>query len=156
ILAALLMVAPVADWAQEAPAKPLPPKVLDVIVMKNGDRLSGEIKRIEHGLLYFETSYVSGEVVAVDWLQVEKIESARAYRIELENGDRLIGQVALVPVPGTGQPGVAIHGEQRDTQVAREDVIGLYWQKRNFFRQMKGNIDFGYSYTSGDDQVQGD
>jgi len=143
-------------WAQDPPkSKESAAKNIDVIVMKNGDRLSGEIKKIEHGLLYIETPYISGEQVAVDWLQVERIESSRAYRVELDSGKRLIGAVELEPQRGSDQPAVTIHSADAETQVTREDVIGMDWQKRNFFRQLKGNIDLGYNYTSGNGQVQG-
>src|SRR3954471_20002188 len=86
-------------------------KSIDVIVMKNGDRLSGEIKRIEHGLLYIETPYISGEQVAVDWLQVERLESLREYRVELANGSRPVGEVRVTPAKNSEQPAVSIHGE---------------------------------------------
>jgi putative salt-induced outer membrane protein YdiY len=141
-------------WGQEQP-KP-PEKPVDVVVMRNGDRLSGEIKKVEHGLLYIETPYISGEQVAVDWLQVERIESARAYRVVLNNGARLVGQVHLEEVPGSDKKAVSVHNEDHDTLVPQEALIEVAWQKRNFFRQLKGNIDFGYNYTSGNDQVQGD
>src|SRR6266850_6576724 len=130
-------------------------KSIDVVVMKNGDRLSGEIKKIEHGLLYIETPYISGEQVAVDWLQVERIESQRPYRVELDTGKRLIGRIQLEPSPGSDKPSFTIEAEDAETRVAREKVIGMGWQKQNFFRQLKGNIDLGYSFASGNEQVQG-
>jgi hypothetical protein len=46
----------------------------DTVIMKNGDRLTGEVKKLEQGVLYIETDYFSGSV-GVDWLQVEKVES---------------------------------------------------------------------------------
>ena len=156
-LVGIMMLASIAGRSQETPKdrKSAPPKNIDVIVMKNGDRLSGEIKRIEHGLLYIETPYISGEQVAVDWLQVERLESLRDYRVELANGSRLVGEMRVIPAKDSDQPAVSIHGEDRETHLVREDVIGMGWQKRNFFRQLKGDIDFGYNYTSGNDQVQG-
>jgi putative salt-induced outer membrane protein YdiY len=130
-------------------------KSIDVIIMKNGDRLSGEIKKIEHGLLYIETPYISGEQVAVDWLQVEGIESQRPYRVELDTGKRLIGRIQSKSSPGGDKPSFTIDTEGARTRVAREEVIGMGWQKENFFRQLKGNIDLGYSFASGNEQVQG-
>jgi putative salt-induced outer membrane protein YdiY len=137
------------------PNKQTNAKSIDVIVMKNGDRLSGEIKKIEHGLLYIETPYISGEQVAVDWLQVEKIESQRPYRVELDTGKRLIGRIQSESSTGSDKPSFTIVAEDAETKVTREEVIGMGWQKENFFRQLKGNIDLGYSFTSGNEQVQG-
>jgi len=46
----------------------------DTVVMKNGDRFTGEIKRLDHGILYFKSSYML-ESVQLDWAQVDKLES---------------------------------------------------------------------------------
>jgi|HubBroStandDraft_6_1064221.scaffolds.fasta_scaffold04316_9 hypothetical protein len=35
----------------------------DTVIMKNGDRLTGEVKRLEQGILYIETDYFSGPTV---------------------------------------------------------------------------------------------
>jgi hypothetical protein len=55
--------------------------------MKNGDRLTGEVKRLEQGILYIETDYFSGSV-GVDWLQVEKVESKATFQIVLSDGKK--------------------------------------------------------------------
>src|SRR3954471_15617077 len=99
------------------PNKQANAKSIDVIVMQNGERLSGEIKKIEHGLLYIETPYISGEQVAVDWLQVETIESQRSYRVELDTGKRLIGGIRLEPSPGSDKPSFTIDGKEAKTRV---------------------------------------
>jgi len=52
----------------------------DTIVMKNGDRLTGEVKRLEQRVLYIETDYLSGSV-GLDWLQVEKWKARRTSRL---------------------------------------------------------------------------
>ena len=57
----------------------------DTVIMKNGDRLTGEVKRLEQGILYIETDYFSGSV-GVDWLQVEKVENKATFQIALSDG----------------------------------------------------------------------
>jgi hypothetical protein len=37
----------------------------DVVIMKNGDRFTGEVKRLESGVLYVETDY-SADDLTVD------------------------------------------------------------------------------------------
>jgi hypothetical protein len=46
----------------------------DVIIMKNGDHMTGEVKKLENGVLYIATDYFSGSI-GLDWLQVAKVES---------------------------------------------------------------------------------
>jgi putative salt-induced outer membrane protein YdiY len=139
-------------WGQDMPTEPQ--KKIDVVVMKNGDRLSGEVKKIQNGMLYIEMPYVS-EDIAVDWLQVVRIDSERYFRVELEDGQRLRGKVKLATPTGSGSPEMTILAVEQEVRATRNNVIGLGDQKENFFHQLKGNIDFGYSYTSGNTQVQG-
>jgi hypothetical protein len=46
----------------------------DTITMKNGDRFTGEIKKLDHGILYFKSSYML-ESVQLDWAQVDTLQS---------------------------------------------------------------------------------
>src|SRR5690242_13722177 len=67
----------------------------DTIIMKNGDKLTGEVKKLEQGVLYVQTDYFSGSV-GVDWLQVERVESKATYQIVLSDGKRLTGTISKV------------------------------------------------------------
>ena len=46
----------------------------DVIIMKNGDHLTGEIKGLSGGVLYFNLDYILG-TSSVQWSKVDHIES---------------------------------------------------------------------------------
>jgi hypothetical protein len=46
----------------------------DVVVMNNGDRFTGEVKRLQNGLLFVETEYVSGNI-GLDWNQVRSVQT---------------------------------------------------------------------------------
>lgn len=131
-------------------ALPLHAQRRDVIVMKNGDRLTGEVKRLEHGQLYVELEYVSGKTVALDWVEVEELSSTAHYVVSLNNGKRLSGSI------GKSAEGSAedFHIEEAGTtvRVASPQVVEIQPQKRNFWRQLKGSINIGQSYTSGNGQ----
>ncbi len=64
----------------------------DIVVMKNGDHFTGEVKRLQDGLLYIETDYVSGNI-GLDWAQVQSVQSTAVYQIVLNNGQRLEGKI---------------------------------------------------------------
>ena len=49
----------------------------DVVVMTNGDRLIGEMKRLQNGMLYVKTDYMA-ENIGVDWAQVHTRKSVFA------------------------------------------------------------------------------
>jgi putative salt-induced outer membrane protein YdiY len=123
----------------------------DVVVMKNGDHLTGDVKRMQNGLLYIETVYSSG-TVAVDWNQVDKIESEATYQVTLDTGRRVSGKIEK-EVSDKGDKSFVIRkptGEERysTTEIANIDAV-----KPTFWRQLKGSVDAGYSYTSGNSQT---
>jgi hypothetical protein len=55
----------------------------DVILVSNGDRLTGEIKQLEHGILRLGTNYM-GEV-QIEWDDIVRIESDFGRHTALKN-----------------------------------------------------------------------
>jgi putative salt-induced outer membrane protein YdiY len=123
----------------------------DIIVMKNGDRFTGEVKRLEQGVLYIQTDYFSGSV-GVDWLQVDKVESKATFQIVLSDGKRLTGSIAKVEAGVAPGKNVIVRAEGVEVPLAGTDVVQIESQKQTFWRQLKGSIDLGYNYTSGNSQ----
>lgn len=123
----------------------------DTVIMKNGDRLTGEVKKLEQGVLYIQTDYFSGSV-GLDWLQVEKVESAADYQITLSDGKRLTGKISKVEAEAAPGKDFKVHAPEGDVPIAGTDVVGIESQKQSFWRQLKGSIDLGYNYTSGNNQ----
>ncbi len=123
----------------------------DTVIMKNGDRFTGEVKRLEQGILYIETDYFSG-AVGVDWLQVEKIESTATYQVILSGGKRLTGSISKVEAAAAPNGDFQVHAPKGDVPMSSTEVVQIESQKPTFWRQLKGNIDFGYSFTGGNNQ----
>jgi putative salt-induced outer membrane protein YdiY len=123
----------------------------DTVIMKNGDRLTGEVKRLEEGVLYVETDYFSGSV-GLDWLQVEKVESTAKFQIVLSSGKRLTGAISKVETGTAPGKDLIVRADSGEVRLPASDVVQIQSQKQNFWRQLKGSIDLGYSYTSGNNQ----
>jgi putative salt-induced outer membrane protein YdiY len=123
----------------------------DTIIMKNGDRFTGEVKRLEQGVLYIETDYFSGSV-GVDWLQVEKVESKATFQIVLSNGKRLTGSISKVEAAGAPGKDLIVRANGGEVPLPGSDVVEIQSQKQTFWRQLKGSVDLGYNYTSGNNQ----
>jgi hypothetical protein len=73
----------------------------DVLVLENGDRMTGEVKKLTRGELYFNTGYFA-EDVRIDWTKVSRLVSLDRYQIILSNGQQLVGEIE--PEDGTSQP----------------------------------------------------
>jgi hypothetical protein len=65
----------------------------DVIVMKNGDRFTCEIKGLSAGVLSVKLSYVDG-TISVQWSQVAHLESNRLFLVQTESGVVYTGRLS--------------------------------------------------------------
>src|SRR5271154_3239902 len=124
----------------------------DVVTMKNRDRFTGEVKRLQSGVLYIETDYAANNL-AVDWAQVQNVKSTATYLITLSSGVHVTGK--LERLPGTGERGedVTILNGAQDIHLPPADVVEIASHKPSFWRQLQGSIDAGTSFTSGNSQI---
>jgi putative salt-induced outer membrane protein YdiY len=67
--------------------------VADEIRMKNGDRFTGEIVRMEKELLIFKADYVE-EKLSISWGDVDCISSERNLPTEFKDNEFLIGRIS--------------------------------------------------------------
>ena len=65
-------------------------KNMDVLFMKNGDRLTCEIKGLSDGVLSVKLNYVDG-AISVQWSQVARMESTRLFLVHTESGEVYTG-----------------------------------------------------------------
>src|SRR5215472_16632795 len=107
----------------------------DVVVMKNGDKLTGDVKRLENGVLYVETDYSSGSV-PIDWLQVETVYSIAGYQVTLSNGQHLAGTIEKLSPQNSPGRDFKVMANGRETLVAGEDVVTIESQKQSVWRQL--------------------
>ena len=95
---------------------PAQAKRKDVVIMNNGDHFTGEVKRLENGLLYVETDYVAGSI-GLDWNQVHSVQSTATYRIVLNNGTRLEGKIEKVSGEKAKEPDFLIQEATEEVQI---------------------------------------
>jgi Protein of unknown function, DUF481 len=123
----------------------------DVIIMNNGDHFTGQVKRLENGLLYVETDYVSGNI-GLDWNQVQSVQSIATYRITLNNGKRLEGKIEKQSDEAAKTNDFLIREATEEVEIPSLQIISIETKKPTFWRELQGNIDFGYSFASGNKQ----
>ena len=64
----------------------------DVLFMKNGDRITGDIKRVWDDKLYIESDYADEFPVALD--AIARIETDNDFKIELRDHSEITGRFA--------------------------------------------------------------
>jgi Protein of unknown function, DUF481 len=123
----------------------------DVVVMKNGDHFTCSLKKLENGMLYVDTDYISGST-GLDWAQVARVESQSVFQITLDDGTRSVGTIQRLVAGNSGAEFIIkSNGMERRTSAA--SVVHIQSQKPNFWRQLSGGIDVGYDFTSGNSQA---
>ena len=65
----------------------------DVVIMKDGDKFTGEIKALQYGELIFKSSYMKDDV-HLDWKEVKTMESQDTFIVGLSDGKRVTGFIS--------------------------------------------------------------
>jgi hypothetical protein len=125
----------------------------DVVVLKNGDHLTGEIKGLQSGELRIKSDYMA-EAVRLDWARVERLESKSTFMIWLVDGKVMTDMMRLLPTNSSEVPNFIIGSSDQAIRVPQLDVIRIAPADREFIKRLEGSIDFGFSFTSGNDQYQ--
>jgi hypothetical protein len=127
----------------------------DVLVMKNGDRITCEVKRVEGGLLEVNLEYVDGTLL-IDWTKVSRIETNALFAVKLQDGSTYWGKI-LIPdsLPGTPvQLGIQQSDAVNPVFVPRSEVVRMTQTSLSFLQRFNGGVTLGSQYSKGNSAVQ--
>lgn len=124
------------------------PCAADTVILKNADRLTGEIQKLEKAQLLLKTSYAG--TIRIDWKSVENVSAERLFEVEFDSGQRVKGTIresseGLVIVPADASAPLLLAGMVGMAPVAVEG-------SENFWTRLEGGVDLGYSFTRGNSQ----
>lgn len=125
----------------------------DVVILKNGDRITGEIKGLQRGEFKIKADYMA-EAVRLDWTKIERVESKSTFIISLVDGKLFTSGMRLLPSDSDHAPNFIIGSSDPAVRVHQLDVIRILPVEPGFWKRLEGSIDFGFSFTSGNDQYQ--
>jgi hypothetical protein len=143
ILCSSFLIAP-ALWARPG---------IDVIVMQNGDRITGEIKGLQGDVLTVSLDYVDGNL-ALNWLKVARVESPQLFLIQTQDGLTHSGTLSTI-VPSPGEPvEIQIAEGAEKTTTEKSDVVKLTETSLSFWQRLSGSINLGATYAKGNNTTQ--
>jgi hypothetical protein len=120
----------------------------DILVMDNGDRLTGEIKELSRGKLRLNTD--SLDTIYVQWNKVVGLQSRQRLEVELAESVRYFGSAE----PGA-EPGhllIKDTSESTPIDVKLIDVVAIYpIDQGRRLAMFDGYITAGYSYAKAND-----
>lgn len=114
----------------------------DVVVLKNGDRLTGEIQQLDRGRLQVKTDDLG--TVEIEWDKVSSVTAAAPFDVDDLPGNRYMG--TLAPGPLAGQLLIAWKGHAET--VDQLSVVRIRRLSTSFWKRLDGSLDLGASYTS--------
>jgi hypothetical protein len=142
----------------------------DVIVMRNGDHITGTIKALYGGVLYFGIPYII-ETVSVDWTKVARLESNQLFIVKTEDGSVYNGTLSSIETPG-GRPIEIRVTEPMDATIETltepnrgttagktvtlnsDKITGVTQTSQKFFQRFTGGFGIGSIYQKGNETFQ--
>ena len=123
----------------------------DIVVFRNGDRLTGEIKGVEHGQLELKTD--SAGTVDIEWDKVASVQSNQYLDVETSAGQHYFGKV---PQPGaSGSLDMVVDGTPEARTIVMADVVRIAPIDRGtLIARLDGYLTVGFSYTKANNQTQ--
>lgn len=112
----------------------------DVVVLLNGDAVTGEVKSLDFGELRYSTDSMG--TVSIEWEEVLSLESDQDLQVEVTTGTRYFGN--LVRASGNGKIAVG-----RETNVQELDIIDVVRitpieTEEKIWQRAEGSISFGF------------
>ena len=122
----------------------------DVIFLKNGDRLSGDVKELTRDMLRYKTDSMG--TIYVRWEDIQSIETEKILRIELKSGRRVVGTLARGDAPEQ----LVIATKSEDERHYFDNLVAFVPLKlrRDWIDRIEGGIKFGLNGTKGSNTVQ--
>jgi hypothetical protein len=126
----------------------------DVLVMKNGDRMTGEIKALSGGVLSVKLSYAQG-TIAVEWSQVAHLESDQLFLIQAQDGTVYTGKLSTAPTSGGRPMSIQIaSAPEKEVELSQTQLIKLDQTAESFRRRFNGAVSTGILYSKGNEATQ--
>ena len=115
----------------------------DVVVLRSGDRITGEITELDRGRLTFKTDDMG--TLAIEWDKVTSVAASGTFEVHELGAGQYFG--ALRPGPGAGELTVAsVKGTEKVLPLAR--VVKIERLGATLWKRLEGSVDAGLSYAS--------
>jgi len=126
----------------------------DVIVMKNGDRITCEVKSLSSNTLYISVDYILN-TLSVDWTKVDHIDSKQLFLVKTQDGTVYTGALST-PVTPAGRPLQIeiVESPEKKITLERAKVVAADETSENIRQRLNGQVGLGFTYTKGNETSQ--
>jgi len=122
-------------------AGPVLAQKTDVLVMLNGDRVTCEIKKLEHGKLTVKTDDMG--TVQITWEKIARLTSKYGYLVRTDDGLLYYGWLAESDTDRV----LLVQWREMARDVSMDDVTGIEQIKFDFWDKVTAAVSLGFNYT---------
>jgi len=131
----------------------------DIIKLKNGNEINGELKSMDRGVLVIETPYSDSDF-QIEWDKLEYIKTESKFIISLSSksvkdvkkvvsksdslGDRIIATLESSPSDSSK---VVLHTDNGSKSVSLDQIVYLNSVNDSFISRLSASIDVGFNLT---------
>lgn len=119
----------------------------DVVMFANGDRLTGEVKSLERGILRFKTE--ATDTISIEWDEVAFLQSDQNIQVETEAGTRFLGHLTVALEEGR----VIVETDSGPVDLHAARVVLMTPIEATRIDAIDGDITAGYNFAKAS-QVQ--
>jgi hypothetical protein len=114
----------------------------DSLILINGDKMIGEVKAMDRGVVTFKTAY-SDKDFQIEWDGIKEIYTVTNFLISFSDGRRYNGHVETV------EPGkiAIITDEGEKVEIAQDDIVFMDDTDDGFWSQIYFSFDVGFDLT---------
>jgi Protein of unknown function, DUF481 len=112
----------------------------DVVVLRNGDRITGEMVRLERGRLEFKTD--DAGTLYLEWDKLSTVVARRLVEVVTTDGRRFLGSLG-----NAAARSITVITPDVPVPLTMAEVTLIRPIGSSFWRKVDGSIDAGFSYT---------
>jgi uncharacterized protein DUF481 len=112
----------------------------DVVTLANGDRITGEVLRLDRGRLEFKTDDIG--TLYLEWDNLVSLVTTRLVEVTTTDGLTFLGSLAR-----SADRTISVVSQDATAQLSMVDVTEITTIGRSFWRRLDGSFDLGFSYT---------
>lgn len=126
----------------------------DVIVMRNGDKITCEVKGLSSNTLFISVDYILN-TLSVDWSKVDHIESKQLFIVRMQDGTLHTGTISAPKTPA-GRPSQieVLEISEQSVLLERKKVVNVAETSGHLWQRLNGELALGFTHTKGNQTSQ--
>jgi len=120
----------------------------DTLIHINGNVMTGEIKKVTDGILYFKMDGMG--TIPVEAEKIRTYKSRKLLQMRTKHGKLIFGSIDTAEAFGYVKIGYGVNKEY----VKVLEIIELFPIKSTFWKRVSGNFDFGLDYAKATDMAR--